>query len=495
MTFDLLVRGGTVVDGTGAPGYAADVGIVGDRIHAIGDLSAADFRDVIDAAGLIVSPGFVDVHNHACSEMDGGILNIPDVENQVRQGVTTLIGGNCGGSPWPIGEHLDAADALPIRQNYGVLVGMGTIRAEAQVGSERATPEDIERMQRMAAQAMDEGAFGMSSGYFPDFVTTEEIAQVARPIAEAGGVYATHMRSEAAGLLDALREAIAIGEQSGCPVQIAHIKCWGTRAWDKAEQVLAMIDEARERGLDITADRYPYVASFSGVANIVPHALRIEADQRGGIEHLRDEEMIDRVREGAEDFIDEVGGAQNIVFAPLEPMPDIDGKSLEQVAAERGEEPWRTGMEMTIRGKVSCIFFTMREDNVRAFMRHPAVFAGSDGHLRVLGKGVSHPRNYGTWPRWIGHYARDEGLFGVEEVVRKCTSMPARKFGLHERGELAPRRIADLTIFSWERIIDTATFEDPHHYPRGIPHVIVNGVPAVRDGEATEEAPGRVVRL
>ncbi|MEA3402110.1 MAG: D-aminoacylase [Armatimonadota bacterium] len=495
MTFDLVIRNGTVVEGTGAEGYVADVGIVGDRIHAIGDLSAAQARDGIDAEGLIVAPGFVDVHTHACSEMEGGILNIPEVENQIRQGVTTLIGGNCGGSPWPIGEHLEAVAELPIRQNYGLLVGMGTIRAEAEVGNEPATPEEIARMQELAARAMAEGAFGMSTGYFPDFVTAEEITQVARPIAEAGGVYATHMRSEAGGLLDAIRETIRIGEESGCPVQISHIKCWGAKAWDWAEEALGLIEEARGRGLDITADRYPYVASFSGVANMVPAELRIEAAERGGMEHLRDEDLIDRVRDGAEGFIEEVGGAQNIVFAPLEPMPEIDGKTLQEVAEEREEEPWRTGMELTIRGKVSCIFFVMREENVRTFMRHPAVFAASDGHLRVPGKGVSHPRNYGTFPRWIGHYARDEGLFTVEEVVRKCTSIPAGKLGLHERGELAARKIADITIFDWDTIIDTATFEDPHRYPEGIPHVIVAGTPAVRDGEVTDATPGRALRL
>ncbi|MGC9318391.1 MAG: N-acyl-D-amino-acid deacylase family protein [Armatimonadota bacterium] len=495
MTFDLLIRQGTVVDGTGTDAYVADVGIVGDRIHAIGDLSAAEARDAIDATGLIVAPGFVDVHNHACSEMEGGILDLPDVENQVRQGVTTLIAGNCGGSPWPIGEHLDAVAELPTRQNYGLLVGMNTLRAEVEVGAQPATDRQIATMQDLATQAMDDGAFGMSTGYFPDFVSTEEIIQVARPIAQAGGVYATHMRSEAAGLLDSVQETIRIGEESGCPVQISHIKCWGRKAWDWAEDVLTLIEEARERGLDITADRYPYVASFSGVANIVSAELRIEAAGRDGMEHLRDEDLIDRVREGAEEFIEEVGGPQNIVFAPLEPMPEIDGKTLEQVAEERGEEPWRTGMELTIHGKVSCIFFVMREENVRTFMRHPAVFAASDGHLRVLGKGVSHPRNYGTFPRWIGHYARDEGLFTVEEVVRKCTSMPAGKFGLHERGTLAARKIADITVFDWDAITDTATFEDPHHYPEGIPHVIVAGTPAVRDGDVTEDAPGRTLRL
>ncbi|MGM0492021.1 MAG: N-acyl-D-amino-acid deacylase family protein [Armatimonadota bacterium] len=495
MNFDLIIRGGTIVDGTGADGYVADLGVVGDRIHALGDLAAAAARDAIDAAGLVVAPGIVDIHNHANSQMEGGILNIPGAENEVRQGVTTLICGNCGGSPWPIGENLDAADALPIRQNYGLLVGMGTIRAHAQVGSKAAGPDDIARMQEMAARAMDEGAFGISTGYFPDFVTTDEIAAVARPVAEAGGVYATHMRSEAGALLESVEETIRICEESGCPGQISHIKCWGTRAWENAERVLEMIDEARGRGLDITADRYPYVASFTGVANAIPAALRIQAGERGGIEHLRDPDLTDAVRDGIDDFLVETDGPEHLVFAPLEPMPEIDGKTLAQVADERGEEPWETVLELTIRGKVSCMFFVMREENIRKFMLHPAVFAASDSHLRVLGKGVSHPRNYGTFPRWIGHYGRDEGFFTVEEVVRKCTSMPASKFGLHDRGTLAPRKIADIMIFDPDAIIDTATFEDPHQYPEGIPHVIVAGRPAVRDGDAAEGGWGRALRL
>ena len=495
MTFDLIIRGGTVVDGTGAPGFVADVGMVGDRIHAIGDLSVAAARDSIDATGLIVAPGFVDVHNHASNEMDGGILNIPDVENQIRQGVTTLISGNCGGCPWPLGEHLDAAATLPIRQNYGLLGGMGTLRGQVVVGSQEASPEQIAAMQDLARQAMDEGAFGMSTGYFPEFVTTEEIAAVARPIAEGGGVYATHMRSEGPRLLEAIEETIRICEESGCPAQISHIKTWGVSAWGKIDRALELIDEAAARGLDITADRYPYVAAFSGIANTVPTALRIEAANRGGLEHLYDEDLADAVRDGVHAYVADLGGPEHIVFAPLDPMPEIDGKSLAQVAAERGEEPWQSAVALTIQGRVSCIWFAMREENIATFMRHPRVFAASDGHLRVLGKGVSHPRNYGTFPRWIGHYGRDMGLFTVEEVVRKCTAMPASKFGLHNRGTLAPRKIADITVFDWETIIDTATFEAPHSYSKGIPHVIVAGKPGLRDGAVAEASYGRVLRL
>ncbi len=495
MTFDLLIRGGTLADGTGAEPFVADVGISGDRIHAIGDLAAADARDVIDAAGLIVAPGFIDVHNHASSQAEGGILNIPGADNSVRQGVTTLISGNCGGSPWPLGEHLDAVAELDIRQNYGLMVGHGTLRAQAKVGHHAIDDEGIARMQVLAAHAMDEGAFGMTTGYFPEFVTTDEIARVARPIGLAGGVYASHIRCEGPRLLEAIEEAIDVGERSGCPVQISHIKCYGVDAWDKAQQVLELIDAARARGLNVHGDRYPYVAAFSGIANVVPSALRVEAAKRGGLEHLRDDDLIDQVREGSIDYIRSLGGPDKLMFAPLEAIPGLDGRRLAEVAEERGQQPWDTAVDLTIDGGVSCMFFVMKEENVQTFMRHPAVFAGSDGHLRVFGKGVSHPRNYGTFPRWVGHYGRDLGLFTVQEVVRRCAAMPAEKFGLHQRGLIAPRRYADLVIFSWDRIIDCATFEDQHRYPEGIEHVILNGRSAVRDGETQSGGFGRVLRL
>jgi len=494
MTFDLLVKNGLIVDGTGAEAYQGDVGISGDRIHVLGDLSAAAGRDAIDATGLVVAPGFIDVHNHASNEMAGGILNIPEAENMVRQGVTSLISGNCGGSPWPLGEHLDAVAQKPIRQNYGLLVGHATLRGQAGVGSQEASPDDLRKMQDLAAQAMEEGAFGMSTGYFPAFVTTGEIMEVSKVVGSAGGVYASHIRTEGEGVLDAIAEAIAIGEGSGCPVQISHIKTYGNRAWGKVDAILELIDQARARGLNVQGDRYPYVASFTGVVSLVPTETRAEAARRGGMGHLRDEDLVEEVRAGIAESLGNLNGPENVVCAPLDPMPEIDGKSLAQVAADRGASPVEVAIDLSTEGGVSCIYFSMNEENLARFITHPAVFAGSDGHLRVLGVGVSHPRNYGTFPRWVGHYGRDRGLLSVQEAVHKCSFMPAEKFGLHDRGCLAPRKYADIAIFSWEQILDRATFENPHQYPDGIPHVIVNGRCAIRDGELQQETHGRVLR-
>ena len=495
MAFDVLIRNGLVADGLGGGPVRADVGVEGDRIAAVGDLAGAETAETVDVAGRWVAPGFIDVHNHAHGEAAGGIRNIPEADNMVRMGVTTLIAGNCGGSPWPMGEHLEQVAGLSIRQNYGCLVGHGTIRGRAREGRAGATPaEAIAEMQKLARQAMQEGAFGMSTGYFGPGVTTREIIHVARAVAEGGGVYTSHIRSEAEGLVEAVAEAIQIGEQASIPVQISHLKALGKHAWDKAEQVLSMIDEARERGLNVEADRYPYTRSFTGVAALVPTELREEVARRGGMTHLRDADLEQIVIEGINGEIDALEGPQSALFAPLEPDPELDGKTLGERAEELSVPPHELVIELCIRGKVSCIYTSMREENLKTFLRYPHTMIGSDGHLRTFGEGVSHPRNYGTFPRALGRYAREERCYSMEEGVKRMTSMPAEKFRLRNRGVIREGAYADLVVFDPATIEDRATFENGHQYPVGIEHVIVNGAVAVRDGETTDACAGRVVR-
>lgn len=495
MQFDLLITGGTIVDGSGAAGRPGDLGVIGDHIEALGDLTGATAPRTIDARGLIVAPGFVDPHNHANNESSRGILNIPTAENQVRQGVTTLVVGNCGGCSWPIAEHLEAVEKAPIRQNYATLVGMGTLRGQAvQEGGRPATLDELAHMQRLAVRAMDEGALGMSTGYFGAYVTTDEIAEVACAVAGRGGIYASHIRNEGDGLLGSVEEIIEIGARADLPVQISHIKTYGRRNWFKIGAVLELMEQARERGVDIMADRYPYPACFTGIASLLPMWARTEAALRGGMESLRDPAWHDRVRRGIEDQFHLIGGPQNVMFAPLRPRPELDGKRLADYADEISQDPVDTTIDLIQEGDISCIYFTMSEDNIATFYRHPLVMGGSDGHLRELGVGVSHPRNYGTFPRIIGHYGRERGVFGVEEAVRKCASVTAERYGLKRRGILARGNVADIVVFSWERIIDRATFEDQHRYPEGIEWVIVNGKIAVENGEVTQECHGRVIR-
>ncbi len=495
MNFDLLIAGGTVVDGTGTPGYQADVGIREDRIAAIGDLSQAVAAETIAATGLVVSPGFIDPHNHANNEASGGILNIPRAENQVRQGVTTLIAGNCGGCTWPVAEHFDAVERAPIRQNYAMLLGMGTLRNLAvEDGSRLANRDEIAHMQRLVDQGMDEGAIGMSTGYFPAHVTTDEIVEVTKAVARNGGVYSSHIRSEGDGLLGSIEEIVDIGFRCELPVQVSHIKTYGQRNWFKVDAVLDLMETAQERGVDIKADRYPYAACFTGIMALLPMWARVEAAEHGGMDHLRDPALYERVRRAITDQFGLIGGPHNVLFAPLKPDPELDGRRLDEYAEIRGKDPIEVTIDLIQRGGISCIYFTMTEDNIGTFYRHPLVMGGSDGHLREFGKGVSHPRNYGTFPRIIGRYGRDQGLLTVEEAVRKCTSMAAERWGLKGRGVLAEGNIADLAVFSWGEIADRATFEDQHQYPVGIPWVIVNGKIAVAEGECTEGCWGDVIR-
>jgi N-acyl-D-amino-acid deacylase len=494
---DIVIAGGTIVDGTGSPGYRADVGIKGEKVESIGNLGAARARTRIDADGHIVCPGFIDPHNHAHNEAAGGILSIPGADNQVRQGVTTLIAGNCGGSPWPIAEHLDAVDKVAIRQNYATLAGFSTIREQA-IPAERllapAAPDDIRSMRLLLDRALDEGALGLSTGYFPAFVSTDEIAEVSQSLRARRGVYSSHIRNEGDGLLGAVEEVLTIGMRAGVPVQISHIKTYGSRNWWKVDAVLGLLDHGLARGVDVRADRYPYTACFTGILGTVPMWLRSQARARGGYHSLRDADWAADVRRAVEDQLGLIGGASNILLAPLDPVPELDGRRLDEYAVSRGLDAVDAAVELIIRGGVSCIYFVMDEDNIAAFYRHPLVMVGSDGHLRRHGEGVSHPRNYGTFPRFLGRYARDRALLTVEEAVRKCTSVAAERWGLAGRGVLRPGAWADVVVFSWEGVRDRATFEDQHRYPEGIPWVLVNGKVAVENGRTAEGSWGRVIR-
>jgi N-acyl-D-amino-acid deacylase len=491
MNLDVLIRRAKIYDGSGATPYFADVGVGGDKIVAVGSLSNATAALVLDADGLALAPGFIDPHNHADQEAEGGILNIPQADNMLRQGVTTLIAGNCGGSPWPIGEHLEAVSRAAIKQNYAVLVGYGTIRAQAVKESNRsALPDEIEKMQELACRAMDEGAIGISTGYFPSWVTTDEIVAVAEAVSEHGGLYTSHIRSEGEQLLEAVSEAIEIGRRACIPVQISHIKTYGAAAWHKREKVLTLLDEASD--VEVHADRYPYTACFGGIAALVPPDIREKSALRGGLQTLTDPHWRKEVLVAVERQIEDVGGPQRVVFAPLEPNPDLDGKTLAQVAEARGTSPEELVVSLTVQGGISCIVHSMCEENLRAFLSHPLVMFGSDGHLRRLGHGTCHPRNYGTFPRAIGRYGRDLRLFDMATAIRKATGMAADKFRLANRGYVRQDYIADLVLFDEGAIIDMATFAQPHQYPRGIKYVLVNGRLAV-DNERT--LPGNYGRV
>jgi N-acyl-D-amino-acid deacylase len=475
----MLIRGATVFDGTGAPGVARDVAVRGDRIAAP---TAADEGVVIDGTGLALAPGFVDVHTHD----DAAVLVEPEHRCKTLQGVTTVVAGNCGMgiAPHPYalrmfaawtpgledapawdgyGGYLDHLDAHPASCNVGVLVGHGTVRA--------AGHADLDEMSALVREGMDAGALGLSTGliYEPGrYSTTEELVELARVAGD--GLYATHMRNEADHLLDAVAEAIRIGEEAGVRVQISHHKASGRANWGRVRESLAMIDDARARGVDVALDQYPYTAGSTSLYAVVQNGS-LDAGA-GGLGELAPE---------------------HVLVASANDHPDWEGRHLGEIAELLGVTP-RAAADAVIagtNGSAIVVLESMSEDDVRTVLRHPRTMIGSDG---IPSPGKPHPRLWGTFPRVLGRYARDEGVLSLAEAVRRMTSLPCATFGLTDRGVIRDGAYADLVLFDPATIADVGTYDDPARPPTGIRAVLVNGEVVVRDGEHTGARPGRALR-
>jgi N-acyl-D-amino-acid deacylase len=488
-TFDLVIRGGLVVDGTGAPAFPADVAVAGDRIAAVGEAHQGAVR-AIDASGLVVAPGFIDVHTHD----DLAVLRTPSVDFKVRQGVTTDIVGNCGMGAAPsseayldfyrtvLGEILGPMAALPWRTteefyraveeagpslNVASFVPHSTIRFLA-MGMETRPPAPAEMaaMKELLAQGMEAGALGLSTGliYPPGlFAATDELIELGRVVGEHGGIYASHIRDEADGMLDAVAEALRIGEEGGVPVQISHHKAELERNWGRVEQSIGLIEGARARGLDVTVDVYPYTAGSTGLGVLL---IGRAEDMKG----------------------------EQILVASVKHQHEYEGMTLAEIAGRMGLPLREAGLRLLQEEEnaVVVVGFAMSEEDVRRVMRYEQAMFGSDGIPSSAGK--PHPRLYGTFPRVLGRYVREERLLSPEEAVRKMTSLPARKHRLRERGELRPGYFADLCLFDPETVVDRATYQEPRQYPEGIPYVIVNGALVVDGGVDTGAPAGRVLR-
>ena len=498
--YDLIIRGGRVVDGTGNPWVRADVAVRGDRIARIGRLTGAAAERVIDAEGLVVAPGFVDPHTHAVR----GIFDVPTADNYLLQGVTTLTEGNDGASPWPVGEHLARIAGTRISPNWAVFAGQGTIRRRVMGSDDREpTPDELEGMRALVAQAMEEGAFGLSTGLFyvpGSFTETEEVVALSEVAARYGGIYISHMRDEALRLLDSVRETIRIGEEAGIPVQMTHHKAISRDMWGRSAESLALVDAARARGVDITIDQYPYTASQTSITAVVPQWA-----QAGGsgelIARLRDPETRRRIREEIVYRIEhDRGGGDpaNIVIGLCVWDRSLEGRSLADILAGRELESTVANaaelvMEIVERGGARAIYHAMDEADVERIMQHPATAIGSDGGVSVFGESVPHPREYGTFARVLGRYVRERGVLTLEEAVRKMSGATAQRLGLQDRGLLREGFVADVAVFDPERVVDRATFEQPHQYAEGVEYVLVNGVVVVDGGEHTGARPGRVL--
>ncbi|HWQ17114.1 MAG TPA: D-aminoacylase [Sulfolobales archaeon] len=521
--YDLIIKGGVIIDGTGSPPFRGDVGVVGDTISAIGDLSGAQAERYIDVQGLYVTPGFIDIHNHS----DLSILEVPTADNYILQGATTIVTGNCGSSPAPVtdvnrdyrdfvrkqwpdidvwwssfGDYLEALEKARPSINIAPLVGHGMIRSAA-IGyiDRKASDKELEEMKRHIEEAMRSGALGMSSGliYIPSmFADTRELIELSKVVARYGGIYSTHMRNEGVGLIDSVIEAITIGLESGAPVEISHIKASGRPSWGKVSVALDLISEYTSRGYDISADAYPYEASSTTLTALLPKDIR-EGSREEVMKKLSDPAVVERLRRGLGGVAleDRYISWHDIMISYSPSHRELEGMRIDKIAEKMGLDPVEAVVKMLLDDGLATrmIVFGMRREDVETAIKHPLVAIGSDGSVTRPGIGKPHPRNYGTFPKVIARYVRENKILSLQEAVRKMTSLPARKLRLWDRGIIRPGFKADLVVFNYYTIEDTATYENPHSYPKGIEYVIVNGEITVERGRLLSNVrAGRILR-
>ena len=521
--FDLILHGGRVLDGTGNVDVLADVAVENGRIAAVGRLGAAEARERVDVTGLTVCPGFIDPHCHS----DALPFSADPLPAKILQGVTTEVNGNCGSTAYPLqpetrdqlmehhaglfqdmpwdwmraGEYFASLERAGPVSNIAPLVGHGALRVAAFGFQNRPPTEDeLKLMQRLLAESLEDGAVGLSSGliYSPGFYSqTDELAALAEVMRGSGRPYCSHVRGETATLFKAHAEAAEIGERAGVPVQHSHLKAAGRPNHGRARELLALLEQARERGVDSTGDAYPYDAGSTRMAALLP-----PWSQEGGREMLLERLTIpadrDRIKH---DFQHGIPGWENLAGAggwdkvrvsSVDSNQGYLGKTIQQVADERGADPVDALCDVLVeeRGRPTIVVTMMDEPDVQEILAHPLVMIGSDA---IVTRGKPHPRTWGTYPRVLGHYAREVGLFSQSEAVRKMTSLPAQKFGLWDRGLVRPGLAADLVVFDPVSVLDRATHADPEQAPAGLPHVIVNGTFAVRDGRYTGARAGKVL--
>ncbi|MHB8174193.1 MAG: N-acyl-D-amino-acid deacylase family protein [Nitrospirota bacterium] len=530
----LLLKNITLYDGTGSEGYPADILIDGERIARItkslgsrvrGNDGSVPDAEVIDCTGLAAAPGFIDIHAHS----EYSLLAAPAAPSKIMQGVTTEVSGNCGLSAAPLtGDaakarqsefaelgitqtwedfpgYFDALEKARPALNFATYCGHGNLRASVMGYVDRKPTEDeFRRMETLLADALEAGAMGLSTGliYPPGvYSDTAEIVRLAKVVAKFGGVYTSHMRSESARVVEAIEEAITVGREAGIPVQVSHLKTAGQANWHKISKIIDTIEKARAEGLDVSADRYPYTASSTDLDAILP-AWAYEGGNAKEVERLKDPATRAKLREAVLSGhpVPEYWRRVMIASVSTEGNRQLEGKTLAEAAEIRGQEPAEALFDILIEegARAQAIYFSMSEDNLRQFLSLGWMMVGSDSTARgtsgVTRQGKPHPRGFGSFPRVLGKYARDEKLLSLPQAVRKMTGMSADRLGLKGRGYIKEGLYADVTVFNPSTVIDTATFEDPYRFPNGIEHVLVNGKFAVRDGKQTAERAGKILR-
>lgn len=524
--FDMIIQGGMIYDGSGSIGFKTDIGIKGNKIIALADLSNSSSDLIIDAQGLAVSPGFIDIHTHT----DTGLLVNPTGDSKILQGVTTEVSGNCGYSPFPlnetdflefdknlfeefgihatwrnVAEFLESLETKKISLNYATFTGHGNLRSFVVGKNDVApNPEHLEKMKQVLAESMNDGSFGLSTGleYAPgSYARTDELIELCKVVSSMNGVYATHMRNEDDRVEEAIEEALQICRQANVATEISHLKACNQNNWHKVDHMLEMIGSAATSGLPIHADRYPYIAYSTGLAIFLPLWSR-QGETDEILARLRDKAALPKIKAHAEDRGARIGGWDRVVISSCfsEKNKIWEGKSIQDCAEATGKEPFQFITDILIeeRARVDIVGFAMNEDNLKKVLSHPLVMIGSDGNAvspkGKLSVGKPHPRYYGTFPRVLGKYCRDENIFDLAIAIKKMTSMPADKLGLKNRGYLRKGYCADITIFNPETVIDNASFLNPHQFPTGIEYVIVNGKVTVKNGEHTGKLAGEILR-
>jgi len=498
-TFDVVIHGGRIVDGSGNPAYFADIGVRDGKIVKIGHISDPG-TTTIDATRLVVAPGFIDVHTHA-----DDVADHPRAENFVRMGVTSIVVGNCGDSALNIGQLFKDVERTGVALNVASLIGHNTVREKAMGGDYDRPPTDEEMAQMKAYvdRAMKDGAVGLSTGliYLPGtFSKTDEIVELAKVITPYDGIYTSHMRHEDARIYEALDEVFRVAREAHVRAEVSHIKLSGENCWGQADRVLAYIEKARAEGLDITQDQYAYTASSTTLRQLIPDEAFDGGDKKF-LEYMADPDkkasLVAQMKESLR-----IRHRSDYAYAVIANFPHnktLNGLNIVEAAkklhdSDSLDEQIETIFEIQTNGSGSGVFHGMGEPDLQKFMQHPDTMIACDSGIRIFGEGVPHPRGYGNNARVLGRYVRELKVLRLEDAIRKMTSLPANTFQFDHRGELRVGNWADITVFDPERVQDTATYNDPHHYPLGIPDVLVNGVLVIKDGEDTDAKPGMALR-
>jgi len=499
--YDLLIRNGKIIDGTGNSWYYGNIGVWNGKIYAIGPLENARANRVIDAKGLIVAPGFIDVHAH----IEGDELDVPTADNFIYDGVTSLVTGNCGGSNVDMSNYFHRLDSIGMSLNVASLIGHNTVRRAVMGDAQRdPTAEEQKQMEQLVELAMKDGAVGLSTGliYVPGtYSKTTEVVGLAKAASTYNGVYASHIRSEGDRVTEAIEEAINIGRQANMPVEISHFKVTYKTNWGRSTSTIAQVEAARKEGIDVTVDQYPYVASSTTLDTTVPEwafsggrdSLYMRLNEPATRDRIKKEMMQSLKKSQLKDY-------SYALVARYGPDESYNGKSISTINSQikgrkaKPEEEAETILEMITSGRVQMVYFSMNEDDIAYIMKYPFTMTASDAGIVEFGRNMPHPRAYGTNARVLGRYVRERKTIGLEEAIRKMTSLPAQKFKFRDRGLLREGFAADIVVFDEAQVEDIATFEKPHAYSKGFKYVVVNGELVVDEGKHTGVRAGVVLK-